>query len=67
MMCEGDELPNEEGKIQDSGGHLGLGSEPEIWNAGLDAHRKHWKKDMEQIELCKIWDNEIDIKLKTAK
>jgi hypothetical protein len=22
MMCEGDELPNEE-KIQDSGGHLG--------------------------------------------
>jgi len=30
MMCEGDELPNEEGKIQDSGGHLGLGSEPEI-------------------------------------
>jgi hypothetical protein len=23
MMFEGDELPNEEGKIQDSGGHLG--------------------------------------------
>jgi hypothetical protein len=49
MMFEGDELPNEEGKIQDSGGHLGG-----VRTRGLDAHRKHWKKDMEQIELCKI-------------
>lgn len=62
MMFEGDELPNEEGKIQDSGGHLGG-----VRTRGLDAHRKHWKKDMEQIELCKIWDNEIHIDLKTVK